>query len=81
MLDRLYLPILGLAAALVVALALAWPQGLGDRSPPPFGHEPVQRTPEMRAAMQKATEASQRRLDRARQAVTDIQAEAIAPTQ
>ena len=81
MLDRLYLPLLSLAAALVVALALAWPQGLGDRSPPPFGHEPVQRTPEMRAAMQKATEASQRRLDRARQAVTDIQAEAIAPTQ
>lgn len=81
MLDRLYLPLLSLAAALVIAFALAWPQGLGDRSPPPFGHEPVQRTPEMRAAMRKATEASQRRLDRARQAVTDIQAEAIAPTQ
>ena len=33
MLDRLYLPLLGLATAAAIALALVWPQGLGDRSP------------------------------------------------
>ncbi len=50
MLNRLFFPALAVAAAAMVALALVWPQGLGDRSPPPFGHTPVQRTPEMRAA-------------------------------
>ncbi len=35
--DRLFFPLLGLIAALMIALALVWPQGLGERSPPPFG--------------------------------------------
>ncbi len=80
MLDRLYLPILGLLTAAVIALALVWPQGLGDRSPPPFGHEPVQRSPAMQAAMQRETEASERRLNQAREAVRNLQSQAIAPT-
>ena len=80
MLDRLYLPILGLVAAAVIALALVWPQGLGDRSPPPFGHEPVQRSPAMQAAMQRETEASERRLNQAREAVRNLQSQAIAPS-
>ena len=33
MLDRFYLPLLGLLAIGAVALARVWPQGLGDRSP------------------------------------------------
>jgi hypothetical protein len=81
MFDRLYLPFLGLAAVAAVALAMVWPQGLGDRSPPPFGHTPVQRTPAMQAAMQRETEASQRRLTQARDAVRDLQSQAIAPSQ
>jgi len=81
MFDRLYLPILGVVAAAVVGLALVWPQGLGERSPPPFGHTPVLRTPQMQAAMRRATEASVRRVERARQTVRDLQTEAIAPTQ
>jgi hypothetical protein len=81
MLDRLYLPMLGVLAVAVVALALVWPQGLGDRSPGPFGHTPVQRTPEMQAAMRRATEASVQRVERARQTVRDLQTEAIAPAQ
>jgi hypothetical protein len=81
MLDRFYLPILGLAALAAVSLALVWPQGLGDRSPGPFGQTPVGRTPEARAAMQRATEASQRRLVRAREAVRSLQSQAIAPSQ
>jgi hypothetical protein len=81
MLDRFYLPLLGLAAVAAVALALVWPQGLGDRSPDPFGHEPVQRSPQMQAAMRRETEAAQRRVDQARAAVRTIQQQAIAPSQ
>jgi hypothetical protein len=81
MLDRLYLPLLALGAAAAIALALVWPQGLGDRSPPPFGHEPVQRTAAVQAAMRRETEAAQRRVDNAREAVRNIQNQAIAPSQ
>jgi hypothetical protein len=81
MLDRFYLPFMALAAAAAIGLALVWPQGLGDRSPGPFGHEPVQRTPQMQAAMKRETEAAQRRLDTARKAVRNIQNQAVAPNQ
>lgn len=81
MLDRLYLPFLGLAAIAAVALAMVWPQGLGDRSPPPFGHTPVQRTPAMQAAMKRETESAQRQLNQAREAVRSLQSQAIAPSQ
>ena len=81
MLDRLYLPLLALATVAAVALALVWPQGLGDRSPGPLGHEPVQRTPQMQAAMRRETEAAQRHLDEARAAVRNIQSDALAPNQ
>ena len=81
MLDRLYLPVLGLLAIGAVALAMVWPQGLGDRSPDPFGSTPVQRTPTMQAAMKRETEASQQKLTQAREAVRDLQSQAIAPSQ
>ena len=81
MLDRLYLPLLGLAAVLVIALALVWPQGLGARSPAPFGHTPIQQTPEMRAKMKREHDAAQERAQQARDAVRDLQTQAIAPTQ
>ena len=81
MFDRLYLPLLALGAAAAVALALVWPQGLGDRSPAPFGHEPALRTPKMQAAMRRETEAAQQRVDQAREAVRNIRNQAIDPTQ
>ncbi|WP_297696778.1 hypothetical protein [Phenylobacterium sp.] len=81
MLDRLYLPALGLLTLAVVALALAWPQGLGARSPGPFGHTPVQQTPAMHAAMQRETLASQRRIQQARDAVRNLQNRALTPSQ
>lgn len=79
--DRFYLPVLGLAAVAVTALSLVWPQGLGDRSWGPFGHEPVQRTPEMQARMKREHEAAQRQINEAREAVRALQAQAIAPSQ
>lgn len=81
MFDRFYLPLLGIAAIAAVALALVWPQGLGDRSPPPFGHEPVLRTAAMQEKMRRQTEAAQKRVDQARDAVRTIQNQAIAPSQ
>jgi hypothetical protein len=42
--DAVFFVTAGLVAAAAIALALVWPQGLGARSPAPFGH-PV--TPEL----------------------------------
>lgn len=81
MLDRLYLPVLALAAIAAVALAMVWPQGLGERSPAPFGSVPVQRTPQMQAAMRREALAAQRRTNQARAAVHDLQSQALAPSQ
>ncbi len=53
MLDRLALPLIALTAIAIVALAMVWPQGYGARSPAPFGHTPIQQTPEMKAALQR----------------------------
>lgn len=78
MLDRLFFPLSALAAALIIALALVWPQGIGARSPGPFGHEPILQSPEMQAAMQRQTEASQKRINQARETMRGLQAEAIA---
>lgn len=79
--DRLFFPALVALAILMIAVAMVWPQGLGDQSPGPFGHTPAQQTPAMKAAMKRESEASNQRLDRAKQTVTDLQARTIAPTQ
>jgi hypothetical protein len=51
--DRLFFISLALGALSLIALSLVWPQGLGDRSPAPFGYPPAQRAPEMQAAMKR----------------------------
>jgi hypothetical protein len=38
----------------MIALACAWPQGLGARSPWPFGHTPFSQTPEGREQAARA---------------------------
>ncbi len=81
MLNRLYLPILALAAAAAVALAMVWPQGLGERSPGPFGSFPLQRTPAKQAARTRETISAQRRSNQLRAAAHDIQSHALAPSQ
>lgn len=81
MLDRFFLPALAALALAAVALAMVWPQGLGDRSPGPFGETPIQRTPEMQAIMKRETESSEKRLRQAREAVADLQSQAVAPAQ
>lgn len=79
--DRLYFPLLGLLTALVIAAALVFPQGIGDRSPAPFGHEPTQRTPAFRAAIIAETMAAQRQTRTAREALADQQTRQLSPVQ
>lgn len=79
--DRFFFPLLALLSAMMIALAMVWPQGLGDRSWGPFGHPPVQRTPEMQARMKAMTEASERRLREARERVEQLQQQTGAPAQ
>ncbi len=37
--DRVFYPLAALIAVLLIALAAVYPQGIGARSPKPFGHE------------------------------------------
>lgn len=74
--DRLFFGGLSLVAAALVALALVWPQGLGARSPGPFGSVPVQQRPEVQAAMRREAEANNARLQKAREAVAAARAAA-----
>lgn len=43
--DRIFFSLAALAAILMIALAAVWPQGLGARSPGPFGHTVAQPAP------------------------------------
>jgi hypothetical protein len=57
--DRLFLSLMAATAAGMIALALVWPQGLGARSPGPFGHTPSDPTPIARAAERMAAHPAQ----------------------
>ena len=59
--DRLFLSLLAGFAVIMIALASVWPQGYGARSPGPFGHTPIQQTPEMQAAMARSEQAQKRK--------------------
>jgi hypothetical protein len=76
--DRLFYPLVGLTAAALVLLASVWPQGLGARSPGPFGHTPEQQRPEVRAALER--EKLKAALEQARAAQSAQAAEAAAAT-
>jgi hypothetical protein len=52
--DAVLFSLIGVAAALMIALALVWPQGLGTRSPAPFGHPPVEQAAAAKAARERA---------------------------
>lgn len=70
--DRVFMPLAGLIAAALIALSLVWPQGQGDRSWGPFGHTPVQQTPEMKAKIQREKDSARRRDEAAKKAVEAV---------
>ncbi len=74
--DRVFFTGLALLAAGLIALAMVWPQGYGDRSPGPFGHTPIQQTPAMKAAMEREHQAAMRRQEQERR---EAAGEAAAP--
>jgi hypothetical protein len=55
--DRVFFSLAALLAVLMIALALVWPQGLGARSPAPFGHPVAQTADDQRGAMARETAA------------------------
>ncbi|MBO9544332.1 hypothetical protein [Caulobacter sp.] len=63
------MPLMGLIALALITFSLVWPQGEGDRSWGPFGHTPVQQTPEMKAKLQREKDAAARRDEAAKKAV------------
>lgn len=67
--DRIFMPLMGLTALVLIAFSLVWPQGQGERSWGPFGHTPVQQTPEMKAKLQREKDAAARRDAAARKAI------------
>jgi hypothetical protein len=78
--NRLFFPLIAALALALFALAAVWPQGLGARSPGPFGHTPIQQTARMQEAMKRQTEESEGRIRAAREAVADAQTQALSPT-
>ena len=60
--DRVFFPAVAAAALIMLALALVWPQGLGTRSPGPFGHTPYLQTTAGRAELQRQADAARKRL-------------------
>jgi hypothetical protein len=80
MLDRFTFPLIVLAAAAVIALAMVWPQGYGARSFGPFGHTPIQQTPEMQAAMKREHDEAMRRQAEAQAAPPPAAAPAPPPS-
>jgi hypothetical protein len=48
--DRVFFGLIALAAVVLIALALVWPQGLGARSPGVFGKPEAQAAPVKPAA-------------------------------
>jgi len=43
--DRFFYPLAALLALVLIGLASVWPQGIGARSPAPFGHAVAHRPP------------------------------------
>jgi len=70
--DRIFMPLMGLIALALIAFSLVWPQGQGDRSWGPFGHTPVQQTPEMKAKIQREKDAAARRAEAAKKALEAV---------
>ena len=52
--DRLFMALVAASAVALIGFAAVWPQGLGARSPGPFGQTPLQQTPAMRDTMTRA---------------------------
>lgn len=75
--DKVFYTGAAVIALLMIGLSLVWPQGLGVRSPAPFGHEVV--LPDVvRAQREKAERDARRKGEQAAQRAAKAQAAAEA---
>lgn len=73
--DKVFFTGAALLALLMIGLSLVWPQGLGVRSPAPFGHEVV--LPDVvRATREKAERDARRKAERAAEQAAKAQLQA-----
>ncbi len=56
--DRFFLALMAAAAVVMIGFAAVWPQGLGSRSPWPFGHALLQQSAVTQAAMAREAAAA-----------------------
>jgi hypothetical protein len=61
--DRLFFFCLAAVALGLIAFASIWPQGLGARSPGPFGSIPLQQTPAMQAAIKREADHARQQME------------------
>jgi len=66
--DRIFLALMAVTAVAMILFAAVWPQGLGARSPGPFGHTPLQQTPAMQAAMAREAAKAEKKFKTQREA-------------
>ena len=59
--NTVFFVLCGLFALAVIALSLVWPQGLGSRSPEPFG-KPIEEPDYKRVDRERAQRAEKKRL-------------------
>jgi hypothetical protein len=65
--NKVFYGLMGLLTVGMIALAFVWPQGLGSRSPAPFGHDVVE--PDyVRMQREKETRDARRKVDQAAKA-------------
>ncbi|UDF05413.1 hypothetical protein [Asticcacaulis sp. AND118] len=75
--DKVFYTGAAVIALLMIGLSLVWPQGLGVRSPEPFGHEVV--LPDVvRAQREKAERDARRKAEQAAERAAKAQAAAEA---
>lgn len=75
--DKVFYTGAAVIALLMIALSFVWPQGLGLRSPAPFGHEIV--LPDVvRAQREKAERNARRKAEQAAERAAKAQASAEA---
>lgn len=75
--DKVFFTGAAVIALLMIGLSLVWPQGLGVRSPAPFGHEVV--LPDVvRAQREKAERDAKRKAEQAAERAAKAQAAAEA---
>ncbi|MDC7684000.1 hypothetical protein PQU92_11985 [Asticcacaulis sp. BYS171W] len=73
--DKVFYSVAALIALGMVALSLVWPQGLGVRSPAPFGHA-IELPDQVRAERERAERKEKRHAEEAAERAARAQAQA-----